>query len=79
LVNTGVDLAAVKQILPAKFKAKGLNQQGFSIQTMEDRRIEFEKDWERRLKVLVANNGLQFEDVWTRVVGFLVEINGESI
>lgn len=52
-----------------------MNLQGISMKTLEDRRLEFQKDWDRRLTYLVAEKGMQFEDVWTRVVGLLNEIS----
>jgi len=35
---------------------------------MEQRRFDFEKDWERRLNYLVINKGLRFDVVWKYVL-----------
>lgn len=74
LISTGIDMNAVKQILPGKFEVKGLSLKGIDIKTIEKRRSEFETDWERRLHYLVINKGLNFETVWQCVLQLLVEI-----
>lgn len=74
LISTGIDMKAVKQILPEKFKGRGLSLQGVDIKIMEQRRFEFEKDWERRLNYLVLNKGLDFDIVWQSVLHLLDEI-----
>ena len=60
LVSYGFDLEAVRQILPEKFKVRGLSLQGIGANILEQRRFEFEKDWERRLNYLVINKDLNF-------------------
>jgi len=74
LISTGIDMNAVKQILPEKLKGRGLSLQGVDIKIMEQRRFEFEKDWERRLNYLVLNKGLNFDIVWQSVLHLLDEI-----
>jgi hypothetical protein len=44
------------------------------INIMEQRRIEFEKDWGRRLNYLVLNQDLQFDDVWQCIMSLLEDI-----
>ncbi|MHB8134745.1 MAG: nucleotidyl transferase AbiEii/AbiGii toxin family protein [Anaerolineaceae bacterium] len=74
IVSFGFDLEAVRQILPDKFKVKGLRLQGIDAKILEQRRFEFEKDWERRLNYLVINKGLNFEAAWLCVLQLLDEI-----
>lgn len=74
LISNGIDLDTVKQILPEKFKIKGLNLKRVDFKTMEHRRSEFERDWDRRLNYLVINKGLQFETVWQSIQNLLEEI-----
>ena len=78
LVSSGIDLEAVKQILPDKFKARGLSLAAVDMKIIEQRRFEFEKDWERRLNYLVINKGLGFEVVWKYVLNVLDEILNNS-
>ncbi|HOD06026.1 MAG TPA: nucleotidyl transferase AbiEii/AbiGii toxin family protein [Anaerolineaceae bacterium] len=74
LVAYGINLEAVKQILPEKFRVRGLNLQGVDVKTMVQRRSEFENDWERRLNYLVINKGLQFETAWLCVLDVLGKV-----
>ncbi len=74
LVSFGVDMEAVKQILPEKFKGRGLSLQGVDVKILEQRRSEFETDWERRLYFLVTNQDLDFEKAWKCVLQLLDEI-----
>jgi predicted nucleotidyltransferase component of viral defense system len=74
LVSAGIDNNAVRRILPEKFKARGLSLLKLYENKLEPRRIEFEKDWERRLNYLVLNRDLQFEEVWHSVLSFLDEL-----
>lgn len=74
LVLAGTDMDAVRKILPEKFKARGINLHDVNVDKFEHRRIEFEKDWERRLNYLVINKGLHFQDVWQFVLSLLDDI-----
>ena len=74
LVSFGVGMEAVKQILPEKFKGRGLSLQGVDVKILEQRRSEFEKDWERRLNYLVISKALDFEKAWQCVLQLLDEI-----
>lgn len=74
LVSFGIDLEAVIQILPEKFKGRGSSLQGVDVKTLEQRRFEFEKDWERRLNYLVSNTGLNFDVIWRSTLQFLDKI-----
>lgn len=68
LVSSGIDLETVKNILPEKFKVRGLSLHEVELIIMEQRRFDFEKDWERRLNYLVINKGLHFNVVWKFVL-----------
>lgn len=74
LVAFGININAVKQILPEKFEIRGLSLEGIDIKNVEQRRSEFERDWERRLNYLVINKGLDFEKAWQCVLQLLDEI-----
>ncbi|MFZ5807657.1 MAG: nucleotidyl transferase AbiEii/AbiGii toxin family protein [Chloroflexota bacterium] len=52
LVSFGINKNTVMQILPGKFEIKGLDLQGIDIKAVQQRRSEFERDWERRLNFL---------------------------
>ncbi len=78
LVSVDIDMQAVRKILPEKFKTRGLSLVEIDINTMEQRRIEFEKDWERRLNYLVLNQDLRFDEVWQSIMSFLEDISDNS-
>jgi len=54
LVSSGMDMEAVRQILPEKFRVRGLSLQGVGVRLLKQRRFEFERDWERRLNGSLA-------------------------
>ena len=64
LLESGVDINAVKRILPEKFASKGLNLNDVDPRSLANRRSEFELDWNRRLQYLVTNNHQTFDAVW---------------
>ena len=74
IVSFGFDLEAVRQILPEKFKIRGISLKRIDINMLKQRRFEFEKDWERRLNYLVINKSLNFEAAWYCVLQLLDEI-----
>ncbi len=78
LVSFGIDLKAVKQILPEKFKSRGLSLQGVDGKILERRRSEFEKDWQRRLNYLVITKGSHFEEAWECVLSLADTIRSNS-
>jgi len=71
LLDAGVNLETVKQILPGKFRTKGLNLCSVDVRSLENRYSEFERDWNRRLTYLIPNNQQAFEKVWDRVLDLL--------
>ncbi len=64
LLESGVNINAVKRILPEKFASKGLNLNDVDPRSLANRRSEFELDWNRRLQYLVTNNHQTFDAVW---------------
>ncbi|MFZ3151335.1 MAG: nucleotidyl transferase AbiEii/AbiGii toxin family protein [Anaerolineaceae bacterium] len=74
LVSFGININEVKQILPEKFEIRGLSLEGSDIKNIEQRRSEFERDWERRLYYLVISKGLDFEKAWQCTLQLLDEI-----
>ena len=79
LISTGIDVNAVKQILPRKFEIKGLTMKGIDVNNIKLRRSAFELDWERRLGYLVTKNNLEFETVWQQVLLLLDEVTVENL
>lgn len=76
LISFGIRMEPVRQILPAKLNARGLGLHGIDMQRLEQRRLEFEKDWERRLNYLVVNQDVRFEEAWNCVLNLLNDISG---
>lgn len=75
LAQSGVDVDDVIPLLPAKFKARGLDVAELDLQSLLDRRWEFEADWNRRLSYLVhAPGGSDFEETWTTVIATLRQV-----
>lgn len=79
LISTGIDVNAVKQILPRKFEIKGLTMKGIDVNNIKLRRSAFELDWERRLGYLVTKDNLEFETVWQQVLLLLDEVTVENL
>lgn len=79
LISTGIDVNAVKQILPRKFEIKGLTMKGIDVNNIKLRRSAFELDWERRLGYLVTKNNLEFETVWQQVLLLRDEVTVENL
>ena len=79
LISTGIDVNAVKQILPRKFEIKGLTMRGIDVNNLKIRRSAFELDWERRLGYLVTKDNLEFETVWQQVLLLLDEVTVENL
>lgn len=61
----GIDLATVISILPSKFSVKGLDVKEMNTDHLEDRREEFEREWERNLRYLLpTSDKTSFEEAW---------------
>lgn len=68
LVRRGTALREALTILPAKFKVKGLSLPASLVQSLEDRRADFEQDWARNLTpLLLPRDRIPIEDAWTTV------------
>ncbi len=76
LISFGIQMEPVRQILPVKLNARGLGLQGIGIQRLQQRRFEFERDWQHRLNYLVVNQDVRFEDAWDCVLNLLNDISG---
>ena len=74
LLDSGVNLETVKQILPEKFRTKGLSLSSVDVGSLENRYYEFEQDWISRLSYLVPNNQQAFEAVWLLVRDLFNEV-----
>lgn len=79
LVSFGIDKNAVMQILSGKFEVRGLSLEAININAIQQRRSEFERDWERRLNYLIINKDLEFNKAWKCVLQLLDEIIASMI
>lgn len=77
LYKAGVDLPKIKAILPQKFQARGLSLSQVSIDVLENRKSEFQRDWNRRLSYLVQEEQDNFESVWSKVTEILHQVLSE--
>jgi predicted nucleotidyltransferase component of viral defense system len=68
LIRREPDLGEALAILPAKFQAKGLAIPGNLLQILDERKPDFERDWERNLTPLLpAADRIPFEEAWATV------------
>lgn len=74
LLDAGVNLETVKQILHEKFRTKGLNLSSVDVRSLENRYSEFERDWNRRLTYLVSNKKVIFEESWVQVIKLIAQL-----
>jgi len=75
LETNGVDINAVKKILPEKFNIRGLDFHRIDINSIEIRRAEYELDWDRRLNYLITNNYSEFESVWANILDLVKKLS----
>ena len=80
LVERGsFDLADVISILPSKFSAKGLNIEETKMDYIENRREEFERDWDRSLRYLLPTSEVaSFEEAWEMLLELIGQIVDSS-
>ena len=72
LSQQGIDAAAVRTALPAKFAAKGMDIRSFSIDRLMDRREAMQTDWDRRLVHLFpAGQLVSFDIAWHIALEFI--------
>jgi predicted nucleotidyltransferase component of viral defense system len=68
LIRRGADLGEALTILPAKFRAKNLKPSRALIQDLEERKPDFQRDWDRNLiPLLPAADRIPFEEAWPTV------------
>jgi len=79
VVRGSLGVADVISILPGKFSVKGLNVEGIDIGYVENRREEFEHDWNRNLRhLLPTSEETSFEEAWQMLLEFTRQIVGSS-
>lgn len=76
LVKRGsLDLADVISILPRKFSVKGLDVEDIQVDYVENRRDEFERDWDRNLRYLLPiSDEVSFEEAWAMLLELIKQI-----
>jgi len=75
LVQSGVTVADVIPLLPAKFEARGLDIEGLNVERVIARRAAFEDDWNRRLSHLVQDvDAVPFDAAWETTVDVLRQV-----
>ncbi len=75
LVQSGVTVADIVPLLPAKFKVRGLDIESLNVEHVIARRAAFEDDWNRRLSHLVHGVGAAIFDVaWETTVDVLRQV-----
>jgi predicted nucleotidyltransferase component of viral defense system len=80
LVKRGsISLVDVIGILPGKFAVKGLNVEEIEMDYVENRRDEFERDWDRSLRYLLpTSEEASFEDAWAMLLELIRQIVDSS-
>ena len=80
LVERGsLDLADVISILPGKFLVKVLNIKEFKKDYIENRRDEFERDWDRSLRYLLpTSEQTSFEEAWEMLLELIRQMVDSS-
>ncbi len=69
LLQHGASVTNAISLLPKKFAARGLTLELLDVDHMLNRRTEFERDWERRLRYLVPDrDAVAFETAWQSAV-----------
>ncbi len=80
LVERGsLDLYDVISILPSKFSVKGLNFKEIEMDYVENRRDEFERDWNRSLRYLLpTSEQTSFEEAWETLLELIRQMVDSS-
>ena len=80
LVERGsLDLADVISILPGKFSVKGLNIKEIKMDYIENRRDDFERDWDRSLRYLLpTSEQTSFEEAWEMLLELIRQMVDSS-
>jgi predicted nucleotidyltransferase component of viral defense system len=75
LSRQGIPAATVRGALPAKFAAKGIDLESFTMDRLNERRQAMETDWKRRLiHLLPTGEMIAFDAAWQAVMGFIQEV-----
>lgn len=74
LSQQDIDMAGARAALPAKFAAKGMDISALSFETLLERRVAMQTDWERRLLHLFPTGQLIDFDVAWQVATDLVRL-----
>ena len=80
LVERGsLDLYDVISILPGKFLVKGLNVKEINMDYVENRRDEFDRDWDRSLRYLLpTSEQTSFEEAWETLLELIRQMVDSS-
>jgi predicted nucleotidyltransferase component of viral defense system len=71
----GLGLTDVNSILPSKFSVKGLDVEEIELEYVENRREEFERDWERNLQYLLPiSEETSFKEAWEMFLELIKQI-----
>jgi predicted nucleotidyltransferase component of viral defense system len=69
LIESGISVADVAPLLPAKFAARGVTMSTLDVDSLLNRRDEFHTDWERRLNYLIPGHPeVTFESAWQSAI-----------
>ncbi len=75
LVQSGVTVADVVPLLPAKFAARGVDIETLAVERFTARRAAFEDDWNQRLGHLVQDaSPVTFDATWETTVDVLRQV-----
>lgn len=75
LVQSGVMVADVVPLLPAKFAARGVDIESLNVERVIARRAAFENDWKRRLGHLVQDvDAVTFDAAWETSLDVLRQV-----
>lgn len=75
IAQSGILLEAVRNALPAKFAAKGIDLPSSIISDLERKQPLFAEDWDRRLAhLLPVGDSVTFEGAWTTTLELLAKL-----
>lgn len=65
LGQQGIALSDLAALLPEKFRARGVDLAALDGARLDERRSEYERDWQRRLDYLIpSGSAVRFEQAW---------------
>jgi predicted nucleotidyltransferase component of viral defense system len=75
IAQSGVSLEAVRNALPAKFAAKGVDLPVSIISDLERKQALFAEDWDRRLThLLPLGDPLTFDTAWAATIQLMSKL-----